>query len=366
MIEKIQQDLFDFIDADPDELEGLIYFWYTRNSPALAATLEKEKGVKLLVNIDNFNHFEVISKKLFLLADTIVLRDNRKYTNDERLNGFYPVPTGEYKPGYMDELFKELEKLTVPPLTITDQVNGFWTSDNKVLNNGYHVAYAMQNSNLIPKYFTDWITSSGREYLNTGSIIYAPFIPPIEWELEFLKQNISLPSSFDLTPCFHQKMSWFTDDNLKSLISLNFPFLDKIDVSTLQKIKEDNYDTFKNFSDTMTSSIDKIKSEFGTPEFIKEVQYIQRNEIDDKLDKVNQKLSSVIQMQSLRKQGIALGALTLNASMLLGASTTGLVSGASATIIAMIMEKVKEMKDTEEIKSNSSYFLYQLGNGIIK
>lgn len=362
MIERIQKDLFDFIEHDPEDIDGLIYFWYLQNSPALAASLENEKGIKLLVNVNDFNQFEEISKKLFLIADKIVLRDNRKYTDDERIGGAFPMPTGAYSPGYLEELIPKLEKLKVPPLTMTDNTLRIWTSDTKVLNNGIEVAYAVQSSHLIPKYFSDWIMGSGRDYLTKGSIVYAPFIPPIEWELEFLKQNISIPSSFDLNPCFHQKMPWMSPQNIQSLISLNFPFLDRIDINTLQKIKEDNYDSFKSFSTSIFNSIDKIKEDFGSPGFIKEVQYIQRNEIDDKLDKINQKLKSVIQMQSLRKQGIAIGALSLNASMLLGNSIAGLASGASATIIAMILEKVKEMNDSAEIKSNSSHFLYQLGN----
>ena len=360
LIEKIHNDLFDFIDHDPDEIDGLIHFWYAQNSNALSAALNNEQGLKLMVNVSEFSKFESLSKKLFLIADKIVLRDTRNYSENERLGGFYPIPTAEYTPSYIDQIGKQLSKLELPPLTIADQVSGFWTSDNKTLNNGYHVAYAFQQPSLIPKEFRNWIMGEGRQYMKSGNIIYAPFIPPLEWEIEFLNQNISLPETFDVTPCFHRRYDWFNEPNINTLQSIEFPYLDNIDIETLQKIKNDDHEVFTNFSRSLMNSIQKIKADITTEEFIREIKYIQRNDIDDKLDKLKTKINAISQMQSLRKKAVAVGALALNGAMFLGASEIGLVSGASASIGSMIYERVKELNDAALLKSNSSYFLYQI------
>src|SRR5947208_2840717 len=83
LLPRIHQDLFDFIDHDPDELGGLLEFWYRSNSEALSAALTVQSGVSLIVNVSNFQYFESLAKKLFLVADTLVLRDTRKWTQEE-------------------------------------------------------------------------------------------------------------------------------------------------------------------------------------------------------------------------------------------------------------------------------------------
>lgn len=80
MIDRIQKDLFDFIENDPDDFDGLIEFWFQNNTNALSAALTNDPGNKILVNIDNFNNYELLAKRLFLIADILVLRDNRKWT----------------------------------------------------------------------------------------------------------------------------------------------------------------------------------------------------------------------------------------------------------------------------------------------
>lgn len=362
LISRIQQDLFDFIDQDPDELSGLVHFWYMANSNALSAALTKQDGFKLIINVSSFQSFERISKKLFLVADTLVLRDLRKRTENEMLGGIFPMPIDKYKPGYLDDVIDKLKDLRPSPLTIADYPSSsLGTSSSKTLNNGLKVWYIFQISHCIPKEFIDWITTSGREYLKAGSIVYAPFIPPIEFELEFLKNNISLPSYFNATPCFHQNYDWLDEISLNSLLSLKFPYIDNIDISTISKVKEDNYDEFTNFSNSLLKSISKVKSLIGTTDFVKEISYIQKNEIDDNISKIEQKVKRISNMSSLRKLGIVTGLVGLNSAMYLGASTPTLVSGLAASAIAMIMEKVAELKEKGELKDNNSYFLWKLG-----
>ena len=59
------------------------------NSNALSAALTKLDGLKLIVNVEKFDHFEVLSKKTFWFADTLVLRDTRKRTKDELLEAYF-------------------------------------------------------------------------------------------------------------------------------------------------------------------------------------------------------------------------------------------------------------------------------------
>lgn len=291
----------------------------------------------------------------------LILRDLRKRTRDEMLFGPFPV-FDHYKPKYYDSLKDELKSLKPSPLTIVDNVGGgFWLADEKKLNNGYTAHYVAGISHCIPKEFITWISNNGKEYLKTGTIIYAPFIPPIEHELEFLKNNISMPSYFNATPLFHERYDWLDDTSFNSLFALKFPFIENLDIATISKVKEDNYDEFKNFSSSILKSVNRIKGLVGTTEFMKEVRYIQKNEIDDNISKIEQKVERISKVSALRKLGVVTGLVGLNAAMYLGAGLPTLTTGLAASIVAMIMDKAAELKEVGEIKDNSSYFLWKLG-----
>lgn len=362
LISRIQSDLFEFIDKDPDEINGLVHLWYRANSNALSAALTKQDGLKLIVNISDFSEFENLSKKLFLVADTLILRDLRKRTEKEMLSGVFPEPIGNYISNYYEELKDELSNLKPSPLTLLDHpAQSYASSTTKKLNNGLHVWYTLQFSHCIPQEFINWITSTGRDYMKTGTIIYAPFIPPIDFELEFLKKNISLPAYFNATPCFHQNFEWLDEKSLHSLFSLRFPFIENIDIDTISKVKQDNYDEFKNFSSSILQSIEEIKGSFGTADFLKEVKYIQRNLIDDNVSSIEKKIKRIENITSLRKLGIITGLIGVNAAMYLGAGAASLSTGLSSTAIAMIMNKIAELNSMGDLKDNSSYFLWKLG-----
>ncbi len=330
LISKIQKDLFNFVDPDPEDRDGLIEFWYSANSNALSAALTKEDGLKLILNVSSFAAFEELSKKLFLIADTLILRDIRRWTPDEVELRDIPIPD-EYKPGYWEELSGELKKLRPSPLTLLYRPNLYWTSTEKVLNNGHRVHYASWDYISIPDYFVNWMTGSGRSYMETGKIVYAPFIPPLDMELEFLKNDVFLPDYFNGQPCFHQQYDWLNQENLNTLFSLKFPFLDNLDIETISKVKDDHNDAFLSFSSSLLDSINSVKALFGTADFVKEARYIQKHQIDDEINKIGKTIKKIESYSSLRKMGILAGLTGLNAALHLGASAPALATGAAAT-----------------------------------
>lgn len=366
LLARIQQDLFDFVDPDPDDFPGLLEFWYQANSEALSAALTAQPGLSLIVNVSSFQSFEVLAKKLFLVADTLVLRDTRKWTQDETGYRNIPIPTSVYRPGYYDDVLDELNKLRPSPLTLLYRPNLYLSSTTKTLNNGYHIAYAGWDYNSIPNEFLNWIAGSGRRYMKTGRVVYAPFIPSLEIELEFLRNGISLPDSFNATPCFHQTYDWLANDQLNALFSLKLPFLDGLDIDQISKIKEDHRDEFSSFSRVLLDSINGIKAALGTEEFLREVRRIQTNQIDAGLSDVAKTVKRLEAMSSLKKKGILVGLLGLNAAAWLGGPVPGILSGLAASGVAMVMEKAAQMKEQGELRGKSSYFLWKLQQEAVK
>ena len=200
--------------------------------------------------------------------------------------------------------------------------------------------------------------------METGSVVYAPFIPPLEMELQFLNQGVALPEYFGATPFFHQGYDWLNGKQVQALLSLNIPFLDGLDIQTISHIKSEYQDEFKSFSRSMLDSVSSIKAAFGTENFVSEAHYIQRNLIDSALVDVTKTVTKIEKSQSLRKAGLLTGLVGLSGATLLGVPETTLIAGVSTTAVALIMEKVAQLKEQGDLKDRKGYFLWKLQQSV--
>lgn len=214
---------------------------------------------------------------------------------------------------------------------------------------------------MIPKEFVKWITTTGKPYLKTGKIVYAPFIPPFEIEQEMWnKHKVVLAEQFNASP-FFETFEYFDKNNIESLLSIQFPYFENLDIETISKVKEDNYDDFGNFSRSLITSIKQIKSTFGSQEFVEEIKYIRRNLINDNLSKIDQKMKRIGKMRSLRDTVILTNLLGLNAISYLGlGDLKTLIAGASGALATFVLEHVNRVREMGQLKENESFFLWKL------
>ncbi|WP_346859509.1 hypothetical protein [uncultured Draconibacterium sp.] len=356
ILAELHKDLLDFSNLHDTEKKGLIDQWYRHNFLALSCALKYSDGIKLLLNVENFKDFEKYSKKLFLFADTLVLRDIKKRTQDE----FELIQLPETN--IYDKKYEELEGKRIPPIHIPPPQAGMWTSSKIKLNDGNEVPLAVKFNSYFPSESYDWMLGSGKQYLQTGQIVYAPFIPPIEVEQEFLKQGVNMPSLYDTQPLFYKDYDWLNEKSFASLLMLNLPTLDNVDIATLNEIKNDNYDSFKLFRNNILDSVQEIKSKFGTEDFLREIKYIQRNKIDDNLDKLEVKLKKIQKMRTLRQVGACIGLAGVNIVGLLGLSSVVPITGLAGGIAGMVAESIQKMKENSELEENPSYFIWKIKN----
>ena len=331
---------------------GLFDEWYRINFLKLADAIQKEPGLKLIIDVTSFESLERYSKKLFLFSDTIIVRDTIKRTHTEDSPVLIPVEPRIYQvPGHID--IDHIPPVLIGPPPTNEGT--YWTSTIVKLKNGINTPTAFKFASFFPKQFYDWALTSGRKFLETGQIIYAPFIPSFEIEYEFISKGFSIPQSFNAQSCYFRDYNWLNEDNLTSLLSLRLPTIENVDIDTMNKIKEDNYDIYKRFSTELMSSINSIKSQIGTEEWAKEIRYIQRNKIDDNIDKINSELKKISNMRTLRKIRCAIGLLGLNIS-------TGnvLCSMAKSIISQGVTETIKRLTETNKLQDNPYYFLWKI------
>lgn len=362
LLARIQRDLFDFTaQEDPRDFGPLLNFWYRENTPALSAALTAQPGLKLIVDMPSVRSLERMSQKLFLLADTIVLRGlSPEPPRDQALlEPEHLTPTSHYKPGYIDDAISELENLRPSPLTLNGP-DPYWTSTSKTLKCGLHAAYAMDMHRGTPREIVQWISGSGRRLLESGRLAYAPFIPSLEMEHEFIRNKVDLSAYFNTSPCFHHSADWLTKQQLEVLFSLRFPCLDGLDLDTLEKVKSDYRDEFESFSRLMLNSLDTVKAAVDTDQFAAEVRNVQRNLIDAGVSDVERTFKKISSLSSLRKKGMAVGLLALNASAYFGAPELFLLSGLAASGAKMVADKIDELKEHNQLREFKHYFLWKV------
>jgi len=362
LLARIQRDLFDFTSQeDPEDFGPLLNFWYRANTNALSAALTAQPGLKLIIDAPSVRALEQMSQKLFLLADTIVLRglSPEPQRDLQVLEPEYLTPTSTYRPGYVDDVISDLQKLRPSPLTLM-RSTPYWTSTAKTLRSGVHAAYATDMHGGTPREIVRWISGAGRSLLESGRLAYAPFIPPLEMELEFIRKKVDLSAYFNTSPCFHHRMEWLTKQQLDVLFSLRFPCLDGLDLDTLAQVKQDYRDEFESFSRLMLNSLNTVKAAVDTDQFAAEVRNVQRNMIDAGVSDVEKTYKKIASLSSLRKKGLVVGLLGLNAAAYLGAPELFLVSGLAASGIKLVADKIDELKEQSQMKEFKHYFLWKV------
>lgn len=354
MIKTLNLDLLNYIDLHDNKSFkiGLFDEWYKANFINLARAVKKEKGLKLILDVETFSDFEFYCKKLFLFSDLLILRDAIRRDFNEALN--VPILVCECWKEY-----PELEKIKDPLMLIPPPISGFWTSSFERLKNGKVVPLAFKWTTYFPSQVYEWFLGKGHEYISQENIVYAPFIPSLETEMDFFNKGFSISDSYNCMSLYSRSYEWLDVNTLKSFLLLEFPTLENVDIKTLNKIKQDDYDSYAMFRSEILNCIKEIKSCFGKPGFMNELRYIQRNRIDDNLDKIQAKMKRLRRMSSLRKLGLTVGVIGLDFACY--GTVTGLTPILQTAVLG-INEISERLRDKGELQENPCYFLWKLKN----
>ena len=359
LLPRILKDLYDFTDGeDPEDFGPLLNFWYRANSNAVSAALLSHPGLKITVDVPSADALEKLTKKLFLLADTIVVRTEEPAENDDIENSLLMPKEGGYEPAFLNEVIDQLNALRPSHLTVRGP-DPYWSSSSKVLNNGLDCAYAIQMAGGTRKDILEFLSRGGKESVRAGRIVYAPFVPPRELELEFARQGADFGAFFDTHPLYSDE-PWLGSNQLVTLFRLRFPCLDGLDIETMEKVKEDYRDEFEVFSRTMIKAVSEARASIGTADFSQEVQRIQRDIVDSGLADVQRSVNKIKRSPALQRQGVAIGLAFLAGAAYLGAPPWLWATGLGASAVKLVTDRVSELEAQGELKKSNHYFHWRL------
>lgn len=326
---------------------------YKENFLTLVKAIQQKEGLKLIVDVDSFETFEKQFKKLFLLTDAFVVRDVTKRSLNEISSVSIPVSEQYKYPADID--YENFPPFIIPPPL---GVQSYWTASKTMLKNGTTVPVAFKYHSFFPKGFYEWTFGEGQKYLKTGQVIYAPFIPSLQMECELMRMyKYSISDSFNAQAGYFVNYDWLNDADLNTLSYLKLPTIENIDIETLNKIKEDNYDSYRAFSNELLNSVKNIKSAFLSDKWAEEIRYINKYQIEENINRINIELSKLKRMRTLRSKGMAIGLLIVDI-----VSKTLNIPVLSA--VSKILPGMSEINDTnrkiEKLKESPSYFLWRI------
>jgi hypothetical protein len=331
----------------------LTSIWYGLVSEDLAKTFKAQEGLKLIINGDEISHWDAAARMALTLADFVAIRDTRPT----------PEAKGEVLVSYIPQWsFYNKEMVPEPkyPILLKSFENGYLASDGmEVEGKGYAAA-----SLYLPKIFEDeiykWLFSEGMKFQKSGRVIFAPFIPDLPVELEFLRNGVSTSKQLDADSLWSTKIDFLNSDNILALSNLDIPKLNRISVEDMFRVKEDYHDEFLLFSRSILKGITMMKSASNNEGFIRECRSIQRDLIDDHVDKITTRFKHIQAMRWAGVAGLTLGVAGLTFSSVSGANLPSLVTGMASSAAGGIAVAAAQYKERFGLKENPMHFLWRL------
>lgn len=331
--------------------KSLCSIWYGMAGEDLAHAFKAQPGYKLVINGESIAHLGQAVNSLLHFADYIAIRDTR-VTNES--------VTIALMPGW--ELYDRagLPKSETPILLKQIGKSGAWSSTVEKVEGFGQGVWALYMPEEFSDDIYDWLFKDGRALHETGRVIFAPMIPDQKTELEFLRNGVSLPEQFGADSLWTNKFDFIDEDHIRTLSLLEIPYLKNVKLDDLIRIRQDNEDEFSRFSRSILNAVQSMKSSSEDEDFLKECRRIQRDLIDDNVDKLNIKLSQIAAMRFAGAAGIVIGATGLSFSAINGASLPMLVSGVSSLTAGSIAVAASEFKERFGLSENPMKFLWRL------
>lgn len=354
--------LYRFSDLLPDQRKSMATLWYVNSCVDLALAIKNMPGQKLFVNSSSIKSIENSLNKLFLLSDVVAVRDTRKFIDNGEPGGVLEISEfpHDWQPYDRVEFLQHCKE--PPPPIIRKMFSHRLASSSMTMVPALNCT--VPRSLLISDQFHDdvyeWIFGSGRQFLESGQVVYAPFIPPIEVELEFIKNKLSVMDMYGGQSLFVEDFDFLDESSLLALASLKLPTFENIPLPLLGKIKIDNQDEFGNFSRAILKAVGSIKSSAGSESFVKEVRSIQRDIIDDNVQKIRRKYEQIAKMRSLSAGGVFVGTIGIGLSMIEGAAIPAITTGLAGAVTASIAHTAALIKERYGLCDNPMHFLWRV------
>jgi len=319
-------------------------FWFSHNSWDIAANLKCYDGTKIILNGSSFNSIVKNIKKVLLFSDLIVLRDHR--------NAYNPFGAFVDLPNNYTEILQIKQPEDVGSVVVSSEFSGgnyegsVYKSDKGEMR---IIAFGRPAIGFHDEIYEWFQTNEAKCLLQSGSILFAPFLPSMDRELKLNNDGYYIDKIYDAS--IFDLQEYYTGHKL---FKVEIPFIENITTENLIKVKEDHQHEWKKFMLFIKKTVNTISN---NDELI-----LAQEEINIELEELKRKIGKITKMRVLRGAAISTASISLSIATYLGLKDFGVALSAGGLGGALWNEFAARQNENESINDKPLSFLFKLKN----
>ncbi len=213
----------------------------------------------------------------------------------------------------------------------------------------------------IPK--NDTLLDELRLLLENGRVAFTPFIRT-SGETTGVDESTLKASLIDAVLTVHGPTIQTDRGSVHPLTSLKIPYLEKVPLSLLSRILDDEQESISAFRLAIDRALEDIETAVDTRDAAAMLTQIKREIIEDELNKVRQVCDRVSRMNALARIGAYVATGALSVAAILGLDPPSVICGAAGVATATVAELYRNYEEKSEIRRSPMYFVFRLEKSV--
>jgi hypothetical protein len=361
-IELINHEFLETVDILPEQKiqPPLVSLFFNVRRREASTAISSFDGYKLIFSpSENENITEVVKRGL-LFADLVIL--NHSTIETESSLCVFLVPAWFPKDDYD---YSELHGKQIPPhLVLNGPADLCAGSQAKLADGSWDGVPAIGNYSLLPENITRWCITEGRELLSSGQVMYCPLIPPASWEQYLYSRGVNFQSLYQAYRLLPQTQSYLDDNVARAIQKIYLPMMANIDIATLQKIKQDERESFEKFRSYMIQAINSMNLASNSESFERQMNKMNEN-IRAGIEEVRRVHRKIKKMRFIELHKITFIALPTIIAAFINSPEIKLLGptiSISQAVIEYLNHMAENIKNKFEQQNNPMYMLWKISD----
>ncbi len=361
-IELINQEFLDIMEfpylGDNFIQTPLISAFFHERRRESATAISSFDGYKLIFSPSATENITDVVKRGLLFADLVIL--NHSSIDIEPTFCLFVVPI-DFPSNKHDYSALKNEKT---PLHLDPGGKWEFTRDIVKAANGSVGVYATGTYPLLPENIATWCITEGRELILSGQVTYCPCLPPATWEQYFFSKGVNFQALYQTYRLLPQKQSYLDDNVAHAIQKIDLQMISNIDITTLQKIKQDERESFEKFRSHMIQAINSMNLASSSESFDRQMNIMNEN-IRAGIEEIRRVHRKIKRMRFVELHKIMFIALPTIIAAFINSPEIKLLGSTisiSQALIEYLNHMAENLKNNFELQNNPMYMLWKISD----
>ena len=195
--------------------------------------------------------------------------------------------------------------------------------------------------------------------LEDGQVVFAPFVKTGS-DADLLCEGALKAGLMDASLVLDGTTLRTSSGSIHPLTQLEIPYLDGIPLPLLSRIIRDEHESIAKFRLALNRAIEDIEETSDAGDAARVVKRLQRDLLEDELNKVRQVYERVSRMNAVARVGAYVSTAALSVAAVLGLAPPSIVCGAAGVATATFAQLYKSFEDKRELRKSPMHFVWRI------